>query len=145
MLPSVGCAVAAWFATRAWPEVCLLRWPPQTVLTAIGAILLALGVPLWLAGVITVRRAYNRDQLRTTGVFSLVRHPVYSSWIVFVYPGLAVLLGSWPMLAAPLVGYVIFKRLIRREDDYLEQRFGQAYLDYRARVNEVCPFPWLWK
>jgi protein-S-isoprenylcysteine O-methyltransferase Ste14 len=64
---------------------------------------------------------------------------------VFVFPGLALLRGSWPMLVAPLVGYVVFKRLIRREDEYLQRRFGQAYLDYRARVNEVCPFPWLWR
>ena len=26
----------------------------------------------------------------------------------------------------------------------LERRFGQTYLDYRARVNEVVPLPRLW-
>jgi protein-S-isoprenylcysteine O-methyltransferase Ste14 len=40
-----------------------------------------------------------------------------------------------------LVAYTIFKLLIHREDEYLERRFGQAYLDYRARVNEVVPLP----
>jgi protein-S-isoprenylcysteine O-methyltransferase Ste14 len=145
MLPSVVCAVAAWFATRAWPDVCLLLWAPQAVLTTLAVILLALGVPLWLVGVITVMRAYDRDQLRTSGVFALVRHPVYSAWIVFVFPGIALLFRSWPMLLVPLVAYAIFKRLIHREDEYLQGRFGQAFLDYRAQVNEVCPFPWLWK
>jgi N-acyl-D-aspartate/D-glutamate deacylase len=32
-----------------------------------------------------------------------------------------------------------------REDEYLERRFGQAYLDYRARVNEVIPLPRFWR
>ena len=145
MLPSAVCAVAAWYATRAWPEVCLLHWAPQAVLTTLAGILLALGAPLWLAGVITVMRAYHRDQLRTSGVFALVRHPVYSAWIVFLFPGIALLCRSWPMLVASLVAYAIFKRLIHREDEYLRRRFGQAYLDYRAQVNEVCPFPWFWK
>ena len=139
MLPTLLTAVAAWAVTRAWPEIFGLRWPPQVFLNILGAILLALGVPLWAAGVITVMRAYNRDQLRTSGVFALVRHPVYSAWILFVYPGLALLLRSWLMLVAPLLGYCIFKTLIRREDEYLDQRFGQAYRDYRARVPELIP------
>jgi protein-S-isoprenylcysteine O-methyltransferase Ste14 len=40
--------------------------------------------------------------------------------------------------------YAVFKLLIHREDEYLDRRFGQAYLDYRARVNEVIPLPRLW-
>jgi protein-S-isoprenylcysteine O-methyltransferase Ste14 len=145
VLPSMAYAGAAWYATRSWPEVCLLRWPPPTVLMTFGALLIALGATLWLTGLITVMRAYSRDQLRTSGVFAMVRHPVYSAWIVFMFPGGALFFQSWPMLAASPVAYTIFKLLIHREDECLQRRYGQAYLDYRARVNEVCPFPWLWK
>jgi protein-S-isoprenylcysteine O-methyltransferase Ste14 len=148
--PAIGIPATAWIvgaalATRAWPGLFLLSWPPRAVLMTLAVILLALGFPLWLAGGFTVMRAYDRDQLRTSGVFALVRHPVYSSSIVFLLPAVALAFRSWPMLGAPLVAYIIFKRLIRREDEYLEQRFGQAYLDHRARVSELCPFAWLWK
>jgi protein-S-isoprenylcysteine O-methyltransferase Ste14 len=110
----------------------------------VGGILLALGVPMWLTGAISVMRAYNRDQLVTSGVFGLVRNPVYSAMIVLNLPGIALLTRSWPLFPMPLVAYTVFKLLIHREDEYLERRFGQAYLDYRARVNELIPVPRFW-
>jgi protein-S-isoprenylcysteine O-methyltransferase Ste14 len=100
---------------------------------------------LWMVGGVTVMRAYNRDELVTSGAFALVRHPIYAAWITLVFPGLALLIRSWPMLLTPLIAYAIFRRLIHREDEYLEQRFGQAYLDYRGRVNEVIPIPRFWQ
>jgi protein-S-isoprenylcysteine O-methyltransferase Ste14 len=136
--------LAAWAATSTWPGVFRLRWLPGAVVTA-GAVLAAAGLLLWAVGGVTVMRAYNRDQLVTSGAFALVRHPVYAAWITLIFPGLALLLGSWPMLLTPLIAYAIFKRLIHREDQYLERRFGQAYLDYRRRVNEVIPIPRFWQ
>lgn len=89
----------------------------------------------------SVMRAYNQDRLVTSGVSSLVRHPIYSGWIVFIVPGLVLLSRSWPALLTPLVAYAVFKLLTHREDEYLQQRFGAAYLAYRARVNELVPIP----
>jgi protein-S-isoprenylcysteine O-methyltransferase Ste14 len=110
-------------------------------LVAVGIVLLVIGMPMWLMGVHAVMRAYNSDRLVTSGVFGVVRHPVYSAWIVFNIPAIALLVRSWPLLMAPLVAYAVFKMSIRTEDEYLKQRFGQEYLDYRARVNELIPIP----
>jgi protein-S-isoprenylcysteine O-methyltransferase Ste14 len=140
----VAYGLVAGAATYTWPDACLLRWPPYAVFATAGGILLALGVPMWLTGAISVMRAYNRDQLVTSGVFGLVRNPVYSAMIVLNLPALALLTRSWPLFLMPLVAYAVFKRLIHREDEYLERRFGQAYFDYRARVNEVIPIPRFW-
>ena len=140
-LSAVAYALVAGAATRDWTDACLLRWPPYAVFATVGWILLALGVPMWLASAISAMRAYNSDQLRVSGVFGLVRHPIYSSAIVLNLPGIAFLTRSWPLFLMPLVAYAVFKLLIHREDEYLERRFGQAYLDYRARVNEVVPIP----
>jgi protein-S-isoprenylcysteine O-methyltransferase Ste14 len=133
--------VLAGIATYLWPEVCLLQSIPYMAFLVIGVILLAVGIPLWLAGVVAAMTAYNRDALMTSGVFGMVRHPIYSAWIVFVLPGVGLLCRSWPLLGATLVAYAVFKLTIRREDEYLEQRFGQAYRDYRSRVNEIIPLP----
>ncbi|MCX6626175.1 MAG: isoprenylcysteine carboxylmethyltransferase family protein [Candidatus Solibacter sp.] len=142
-VPSFIYTLAAWAATSAWPEVFLLPSLPDVVGT-VGAVLTALGLLLWIVGAVTVMRAYDRDQLVTSGVFALVRHPVYAGWITLAFPGLALLHRSWPMLITPLIAYAIFRSLIHREDEYLEKRFGQAYLDYRRRVNEVIPIPRFW-
>jgi protein-S-isoprenylcysteine O-methyltransferase Ste14 len=137
--PSMAFAICAGLVTRAWPAL-RIGFAPRLVET-VGAILIALGLTLWLTGVVTVTRAYKRDQLITSGPFALVRHPVYAGWITMVFPGLALLLRSWPMLLTPLFAYAIFKTLIHVEDDYLARRYGQPYLEYRTRVREVLPIP----
>jgi protein-S-isoprenylcysteine O-methyltransferase Ste14 len=143
-VPSLIYTIAAWAATSAWPDAFLLRSLPQVVGT-VGVVLTSVGLLMWIVGVVTVMRAYNRDQLVTSGVFALVRHPVYAAWITLVFPGLALLIRSWPMFITPLIAFAIFRHFIRREDEYLQKRFGQVYLDYRRRVNEVIPIPRFWQ
>ena len=134
-------ALVAGVATSRWPGFCRIRLVPFVVPAVIAALLLMAGVPMLVVAARSVMKAYNRDQLVTSGVSALVRHPIYSAWIVFILPGLALLSRSWPMLLTPLVAYAVFKLRIHREDEYLVQRFGGAYLDYRARVNELIPIP----
>ena len=143
-VPSFAYTLAAWAATSAWPRTFRLNWLPDIVVSA-GVVLTAVGVVMWLVGAVTVMRAYNRDQLVTSGVFALVRHPIYAAWITLIFPGLALLDRSWPMLITPCIAYAIFRHLIHREDEYLEQRFPQAYRDYRRRVNEVIAIPRFWQ
>jgi protein-S-isoprenylcysteine O-methyltransferase Ste14 len=121
-----------------------MRTLPGGVSVAIGIVLLVIGVPMLAVPVRSVMGAYKEDQLATGGLLAIVRHPIYSAWIVFILPGLAFLSQSWPMLLTPLVAYAVFKVLIHREDEHLKQRFGEAYLDYRARVNELIPVPRFW-
>ena len=75
------------------------------------------------------------------GIFGLTRNPIYAAWIVFIIPGLAMFSRSWPMMLTPIVAFVTFKIWIRRENEYLEKRFGDAYREYRARANEFVPWP----
>ncbi len=142
-VPSFLYTVAALVISFKWTGVFLLRpWPEAVRL--VGAALTGLGVALWLAGAIAAMQAYNRDRLDTAGPFALVRNPMYSGWITLAFPGLALYFGSWPMFLTPVMAYSIFRRFIRREDEYLEDRFGQAYRDYRKRVNAVVPIPKSW-
>jgi protein-S-isoprenylcysteine O-methyltransferase Ste14 len=53
-----------------------------------------------------------------------------------VYLGLALLLGSWwPLLLWPLVIVAVRHLVIRPEEQYLTDRFGPLYTDYRSRVR----------
>jgi len=134
-------AALAGAATYIWPDACLLRSVPYRVFLIPGMVLLLVGIPIWLFAVVSVMRAYNRDQLATSGVFAVCRHPVYAAGIALILPGWTLLTRSWPLMITPLVAYAVFKLLIRREDDYLRQRFGPAYLEYRAKVDELIPIP----
>ena len=139
LLAAAGYALPAGLSSWLWPATCRIRAVPYPVFLTAGGLLLLAGVPLLIIAGRAATSAYNRDELATTGIFGLVRHPVYSAWIVFLLPGLVLLSASWPVLPTPLVAYAVFKRKISEEERYLEWRFGQAYRDYRARVNEVLP------
>lgn len=141
LLSSAAYAVLAGLATWQWPDVCCLPSILGRVLSAMGIALLAIGVPMLVIAARAATLAYNSDRLATDGIFGIVRNPIYSAWIVFILPGLALMSGSWPLFLTPAVAYFIFKATIRRENDYLEQRFGEAYREYNARVNELAPFP----
>ena len=133
-------AVAA-VVTHRWPGICLICFVPFAVFASIATLLLIIGIPMLAVAAYSIMKGYNHDRLVTTGVSALVRHPIYSAWIVFLGPGLVLLTRSWPLLLTPLVGYAVFKLRIHCEDDYLEHRFGAEYLAYRKRVNELFPIP----
>ena len=105
-----------------------------------GVVLLAIGLPMLVVAALSVGVAYKKDELATTGIFGMVRNPIYAAWIVFIIPGLVLLLRSWPMFFAPFLAYGLFKMLVGKEEKYLQERFGEAYLEYKARVPEL--FPW---
>ncbi len=139
-LPSLLYAALAGLATHFWPDACLIR-PAGQIFFFAGLLLVALGLPLWIFAIVSVMKAYRQDRLVTSGAFALCRHPVYAAWILLIGPGLTLMSRSWPLMLTPLVGYAIFKLLIRTEDEYLERRFDGAYLAYRKRVHELLPIP----
>jgi protein-S-isoprenylcysteine O-methyltransferase Ste14 len=56
--------------------------------------------------------------------------------LAIAYLGVALLLGSWwPLVLWPLVVVAVRQLVIRPEEQYLTQRFGQAYTDYEGRVR----------
>jgi protein-S-isoprenylcysteine O-methyltransferase Ste14 len=134
-------AALAGAATRRWPGLFLLHSVPWPALLIAGSLLLLLGIALLASAIVFMMRGHSRDELVTWGPFSLCRHPLYAAWIVLILPGLALLTRSWPLLIMPLVAYAAFRLVIREEDDYLRRRYGAAYLEYRARVNELLPIP----
>jgi len=140
-LPAAVYAAFAGAATRRWPGLFLLRSVPYSALLIAGSLLLLLGIALLAFAVIFMVRGHSRDELVTRGPFALCRHPLYAAWIVLILPGLALLTRSWPLLIMPLVAYAAFRLAIRQEDAYLSRRFGPAYFEYRARVNELLPIP----
>jgi protein-S-isoprenylcysteine O-methyltransferase Ste14 len=105
-----------------------------------GICLILFGIYLWASGARIIDKAFDRGVLLTRGVYAFVRHPMYSGFIVFIAPGIAICLRSWLLLTPPMLAYLVFRTLIKEEDAYLEGKFGQVFLDYRSRVNAIIPF-----
>lgn len=134
-------ATVAGVATWLWPQVCVVTAIPYMAFVVAGIILLGIGIPMLVVAARAATLAYNSDKLATTGIFGLTRNPIYSAWIAFIIPGLVLMSRSWPLFLTPVVAYLVFKARIGRESEYLERHFGQAYREYRGRVNELFPYP----
>jgi protein-S-isoprenylcysteine O-methyltransferase Ste14 len=109
---------------------------PDDRLTLPGVAIMIAGMSmrLWSNGY-----AIKLDKLTTSGPYALVRNPLY------VGTGL-ILLGLVVMLNILWVGIVFFAvlaavytRTIRNEEKMLTDKFGAAYLDYRAKVPAMWP------
>jgi protein-S-isoprenylcysteine O-methyltransferase Ste14 len=112
---------------------------PYWLMSSVGLALVLVGGSFFIASTITVTRAYNAGVLVTDGVFRCCRHPLYSSWVVFIVPGIVLLVGSWIGLTVPPFMYALLRRLVKREEAYLEREFGAEYVEYAKTVPCILP------
>jgi protein-S-isoprenylcysteine O-methyltransferase Ste14 len=119
-----------------WPG--LSDWPARLVGYGLGAAGIALAgwsiVTLHRAGT-TVRPDRAADRLVTDGPFGWRRNPIYMGEVLILL-GLAELTHNiWFAILAPVFMLAVFWLAILPEERHLEERFGQAYLDYKARTR----------
>ena len=70
-----------------------------------------------------------------TGPYAFTRNPMYLSMTV-LYSGIAFIFNAtWPIIFLPAVLFVIHYGVINREERYLERKFGEEYISYRAKVR----------
>jgi protein-S-isoprenylcysteine O-methyltransferase Ste14 len=115
----------------------------NTVNVIVGIILIAIGIPIFVIPAFTIDKYFFEGKLCTTGVYAFLRHPIYGAWITFIVPGIVIIRGSLLGLSIPIVMYIVVRMLIVKEEQYLEMKFGKAYVDYTQQVGAV--FPRLWK
>jgi protein-S-isoprenylcysteine O-methyltransferase Ste14 len=141
----------------------LLRWSGPVAPTDLGQNfpLFYAGLILWMASVVLERRVRKQLDFKTLagvpelrsdppedgphllsdGIYGRLRHPRYVSTLLGV--------AGWSMMANYGVGYAVAALaipamwgLIRLEERELAARFGDTYLEYRARVPALIPRTW---
>jgi protein-S-isoprenylcysteine O-methyltransferase Ste14 len=82
----------------------------------------------------------ERHTLVTTGVYAVVRHPMYSGfWLMALAQVL--LLPNWVAGPAGLVGFaILFFGRVGREEDMMINAFGDEYRVYMKRTARVIPW-----
>jgi protein-S-isoprenylcysteine O-methyltransferase Ste14 len=84
-------------------------------------------------------RAVKEGKLLTSGPYRFCRNPLYSMIILHIIPGVGLMLNSWLMLTSVVVGYIAFKRSIRKEYMEMEGLFGETYREYCRKTAEFFP------
>ena len=115
---------------------------PDSVSVWLGALLTPVAIPIALFAVLALKRVETPIDVRkpTTaivsgGIYRLSRNPMYVSLAV-VYLGIACWVNSlWVLLLIVPVLIVVDRGVIRREEQYLEHKFGDVYLRYKSEVR----------
>lgn len=103
-----------------------------------------IGWPIFLSGILltgwSVATIQNMDISRPTriivsGPYAFSRNPMYIAWTM-IYIGIAILVNTKrPFLFLPALMVFTHYFVVRREEQQLEQQFGEAYWQYCQHVR----------
>ncbi len=125
-------------ADFAWPAPFL----PLGAQLAAGFLLIAAGVALAAACLRQLHRAGTTHKVEeattrivTEGPYRLSRNPIYVG-LASIHAGVGLAADSpWILAGLPPALLVIRWGVIAREEAYLERKFGEAYLAYKATAR----------
>lgn len=79
------------------------------------------------------------ETVNTTGIYSIVRHPLYLG-NYFMWLGIAVLTGDiWFMLAFTMAYWIYYERIMYAEEQFLTRKFGEKYTAWAAVTPAFIP------
>ncbi len=107
----------------------------------IGAALIAGGLAFGIPALLAFRRAGTHPEpwkpasaLVTNGIFRFLRNPMYVGMLLFM-AGIAFLTASdWMLVMTIVLALVLHIGVVKREERYLEGKFGAAYRRYCESV-----------
>jgi protein-S-isoprenylcysteine O-methyltransferase Ste14 len=133
-----GALVIGLLANRMYP----VPFIPRGLSQVLGWPLIVGGLVIGFLGFREVQRAGTNVDPRepttaivTGGPYRFTRNPLYLS-MTLIYGGITALANALPAaLLLPVVLHFMRRGVIEREERYLERKFGDEYLDYKARVR----------
>ncbi len=83
----------------------------------------------------SIRPTEPATRLVTNGPFRFSRNPLYLA-VTLLYAGTTLQLNAfWPWITLLPALWFVHHRIILREEEYLEKKFGEEYRVYKARVR----------
>lgn len=134
---------------RRIPGALATRFVPMSqpiIYTGVALTVIGLALALWgrfyLGGNWSAQVELKRDhQLIRTGPYAIVRHPIYSGFMLAAL-GTAFVYGELHELLAFVLILIAWTYKSRLEEAFLVEQFGADYDQYRKQVKGLIPFVW---
>lgn len=119
--------------------------PWNLTLMIIGGVISAAGIAFMTASVRSFKQEITAHpmpreeyKLMTSGMYGIVRHPIYFSALVLVFGGV-LLLNSYFSLLWVVILFIWFNSKATFEQGFLSQKFAD-YSGYAASVKKLIPY-----
>jgi protein-S-isoprenylcysteine O-methyltransferase Ste14 len=115
---------------------------PPAIAAPLGVLIILGAIALGISAVEEMQAANTPLDVRkpsieivTSGVFQRCRNPIYLGMLL-LYTGIAILANSlWILILVLPFAIILQKGVIEPEEAYLEQKFGDKYFRYKAKVR----------
>ena len=107
-----------------------------------GIALIMFGIWMWYSSNFQTKidRYIEGNHLATTGVYSIVRNPIYSAFFLFCI-GAILIEANIVLLVLPVIYYIyITVFLMKTEEKWLSRLYGNEYETYCKKVNRCIPW-----
>lgn len=108
----------------------------------LGILLILLGLYLWFSANFQAKLGENiiSNTLVTTGVYSYVRNPIYSAFMLMCTGALLIANNCW-LLILPIFYWGFMTILMKNtEEKWLYDLYGEQYVEYCRQVNRCIPW-----
>ena len=134
--------------TEIYPEIFFLKETPYEIyyeMLCLFVSLIGLGIRVYTVGHTPVNTSGRNtekqvaDSLNTTGIYSIVRHPLYLGNF-FMWCGPALLTGNfWFFVAFCLFYWIYYERIMFAEEQFLRRSFGEIYIEWAKNIPPFIP------
>lgn len=89
--------------------------------------------------------AQRATHLNTTGLYSIVRNPLYLGNFIIILGVLLSIKVWWLVLLGSLAFFIYMERIILAEENFLSTTYGETYNTWRAETPAIVPNFTLWQ
>ncbi len=90
-------------------------------------------------------QSQRAHHLNTTGMYSIVRNPLYLGNFIIILGVLLSIKVWWLVALGSLVFFIYMERIILAEEKFLADNYGQPYAEWRAKTPAIWPNFKLWQ
>ena len=109
------------------------------VFQAIGIFIGIWGILIMGIGNFNIQSEVKSDSLITTGPYKWIRNPMYMA-VILVYVPIVIQNFSWINALVFIVLFIAILLKIYFEEQFLEERFGDNYLEYKRKTKSLLRF-----
>jgi protein-S-isoprenylcysteine O-methyltransferase Ste14 len=124
-----------------------VMWAVCVAISMVGVLLRAFTVGYAAKGTSgrNTKEGQIAETLNTTGIYSVVRNPLYLGNFIIMLGQITLLCSEWCILVYILSFWLYYERIIMAEEDFLKNKFGAAYEEYARLTPAFIPNFSRWK